>query len=715
MSVFDLINDWSAEEVLRRINLPLANDGKTHVCPICGNGTRGNPRQGHGIGIRPRINSKGRVRWKCHSCDKDFSNFDLMAATLSLYAESYTAETVRHVAEHFGLSESFFSFSRAELNVRTMWTPESREALRFEPKGEVEVEEQKTASVETPKKDYTRFYEFCRSKVDEFLAEGGGSCRGLTLETFKKYGLGVHPEFGLEGGEKSPHLIIPYDDTHFFARALVGHARGHHGAQAGLYETLPIKNTDDPFSVNFIVESEIDALSIAQELSEVFSGNTEMFGCVATGGTTKYNKVVPWLEKRFGGLKRKPLCIVLFDNDESGKKNGRLLEFELKAASYPAVIAFTATNPKSDKVDANDLLQRGKGELFGRLIDIMDEAERALKPQSEEMIKMAERARQEAFDKSGISISSFAGYFSADFYRDVDLTARYASRKTGFKNLDDLQIFLPGLYVLGALPAAGKTTFAWQMLNQLADDGEPCIYCSYEMSRAELFTKSLARDLYRFYPEISKKLNLSSANIRKGAGRDSEELQELVKKFARSSSKNLKVAELSNMGIAELIEKLKPLVAEVDKSPVICLDYLQIIPPSKDAKTSTTKEKLDDVIRRLKDFQRETNSTLIVISSFNRENYWQEVSFKSFKESGAIEYSADVIWGLQSSSLNTGDEATPKEIIEMSRKEEREIKFSCLKNRNGGQYTCHFRYYAAHDYFEAIEEKKENDCSTYVH
>ena len=569
MSVFDEINAWSAEAVLSRINLPLARDGKSHVCPLCGNGTKGNPRQGHGSGIHPRINSKGRVRWKCHKCGKDFSNFDLIAATLGLYAESYTAETVRRVGEHFGLSESFFSFSREKGNVLTMWTPENREALRFESKGAVEMDEKKSASAAEPK-NYAKFYEVNRANVEAFLAERDGSYRGLTAETFNKYGLAIHPDFGVGDAEKCPHLIIPYDDYHFVARSIEGYDRSQHGANSGLYEPLPIKNTVEPFSVNFIVEGEINALSIAQDVSSC----SEMFGCVATGGATKYRKVVPLLEKRFGRLERKPLFIVLFDNDEAGKKNGRLLAYELRSASYPAVIAFIATNPKSDKVDANDLLQKGKGELFGRLIDILDEAEPELKKQEEAMQKSADLARQAILDKSGMSISSFAGYFAADFYRDVDLTARYACRKTGFNNLDDLQVFMPGLYVLGALPAAGKTTFAWQMLNQLADNGEACIYCSYEMSRAELFTKSLARDLYRFYPQISRKFDLSSVNIRKGVGRDNEELQELVKRFAGAQSKNLRVAELSNMGIAELIEKLKPLVADVDKSPVICLDYL---------------------------------------------------------------------------------------------------------------------------------------------
>ena len=727
MNVFDEINSLSAEAILRRIQLPLAKDGKSYVCPLCENGATGDPRHGHGDGIKPR-NSKGRVRWKCHKCGEDFSNFDLVAATLGLNPERETAETARQVGELFGFSgnNNHFSFSRGKkfplIGYRSegesQASSDSRRVETVLPARSLE-----RASETVPSKNYAKFYEVNRANVAKFLTEQGGTWRGLTAETFEKYGLALHTDFGVEGHEKRPHLIIPYDDSHFTARAIEGHDRSQHGQGAGLYEPLPI-NTDKPYSVNFIVEGEIDALSIAQVIS-----GFEIVGCVATGGASKYRKVVPLLEKRFGNAERKPSFIVMFDNDAAGKTNGLKLANELKATGYPTELFFLEENmagehkyQKSDgtietvtvkKVDANDLLQRGEDKLIERLINGIEQTEGKLKAQAEAMKKSAEQARQAAMDKSGMKISSFADYFAADFFSDIALTAKYSERKTGFENIDAAQVFMPGLYVLGALPATGKTTFAWQLLNQLADNGEPCIYCSYEMSRAELYTKSITRELYKRYPEMSSRLNLSSVNIRRGALRDCEEILEQAARFAKSAT-NLRVAELSNTGIAELIEKLKPLVADVDKSAVICLDYLQIV-PSKDVKTSSAKEKIDDIMLRLKDFQRETNSTLIVISSFNRENYFQPVSFSSFKESGAIEYSADCIWGLENHGVDAEGKLDKEEVIKMSREKVRKIKFSCLKNRNGGQYDCFFRYYAAYDYFEACEESESRGSRRYEH
>ena len=258
---------------------------------------------------------------------------------------------------------------------------------------------------------------------------------------------------------------------------------------------------------------------------------------------------------------------------------------------------------------------------------------------------------------------------------------------------------MPGLYVIGALPACGKTTFCWQMLNQLANSGEPCVYCSFEMSEVELCTKSVSRELFKEL-QAGRPVNaLTSTDIR--SGKIDDNVRRLAGQIVNSSIP-LYVVEPSNMGVVELIEKLKPLVADADRSPVICLDYLQII-PNRNSKTA--KDKIDDIALRLKDFQRETNSTLIVISSFNRLNYWHPVSFEAFKESGAIEYSADVIWGLENYG-GEGEEYEAAIAQNESRKNVRRIKFSCLKNRNGGQYETFFTYYAAHDYFEPLEENE---------
>ena len=160
------------------------------------------------------------------------------------------------------------------------------------------------------------------------------------------------------------------------------------------------------------------------------------------------------------------------------------------------------------------------------------------------------------------------------------------------------------------------------------------------------------------------------------------------------SKSNLQVMEMQDESIDELLIRLKPLCFDRQKAPVICLDYLQIVPSSKES----TKLGVDDSVRKLKKFQRDTNSTFIVISSFNRTNYTQGVSFESFKESGNIEYTADVVWALQLNVLNS---INPSNIAD-SRK----------KNRRGTNYDCYFNYFSAHDYFEPCNKFTENNSKS---
>ena len=56
-----------------------------------------------------------------------------------------------------------------------------------------------------------------------------------------------------------------------------------------------------------------------------------------------------------------------------------------------------------------------------------------------------------------------------------------------------------------------------------------------------------------------------------------------------------------------------------------------------------------------------------------------------------------------------------EEVIKMSREKVRKIKFSCLKNRNGGAYECFFRYHAAYDYFEPCKEEDAYGRRSYEH
>ena len=158
-------------------------------------------------------------------------------------------------------------------------------------------------------------------------------------------------------------------------------------------------------------------------------------------------------------------------------------------------------------------------------------------------------------------------YFANQLKADIDSLKNYAGRLTGFKNIDEQQFFNPGLYVIGATPAAGKTTFCWQLLEQLAENGEECIYRSYEMSNLELFIKTAARRLFL----NDKQTILTATDIRRGSW--SAQLDCVINEVANSKT-NLQVLELQDESIDEFLIRLKPLCLNKQKAPIICLDYL---------------------------------------------------------------------------------------------------------------------------------------------
>jgi replicative DNA helicase len=83
------------------------------------------------------------------------------------------------------------------------------------------------------------------------------------------------------------------------------------------------------------------------------------------------------------------------------------------------------------------------------------------------------------------------------------------------------------------------------------------------------------------------------------------------------------------------------------------------------------------------------------------------VDFESFKESGGIEYTADVIWGLQLDVMNDDIFNSEKklkekrETVRIAKKQRpRKIQLVCLKNRYGiSNYECGFNYDPVYDLF----------------
>lgn len=282
---------------------------------------------------------------------------------------------------------------------------------------------------------------------------------------------------------------------------------------------------------------------------------------------------------------------------------------------------------------------------------------------------------------------------------DLERFQSFKDRKTGFSNIDEITSLYPGLYVLGAISSLGKTTFAHQLGDQLAKAGDHVLYFSLEQTRLEMVTKGLAR----ITAQNNFEKAVSAIDIRRGTITDA--VKKAVKAYADFAEHETVIECSFDTTIETITGTVKDYIAQTGTKPVVIVDYLQIIRPL-DPKQNT-KDAVDGHVRALKKLQTDNDLVLLVISSLNRQNYLTPVDFESFKESGGIEYTADVIWGLQLQIMN-GDLFDKKDKLKEKREKvkaaklenPRKIELVCLKNRYGkSSYSCGFKYYPQFDYF----------------
>ncbi|MBR1438746.1 MAG: hypothetical protein IJ587_09445 [Synergistaceae bacterium] len=327
-----------------------------------------------------------------------------------------------------------------------------------------------------------------------------------------------------------------------------------------------------------------------------------------------------------------------------------------------------------------------------------------------ERAEMIQRSEMRSISEKRPMVRFVDEYLGSRFMTDMERYSKYRDRKTGYSNLDEKMSLYPGLYVLGAVSSLGKTTFVGQLADQLSEAGDRVLYFALEQSEFELVSKGISRQTARKDMETA----VSAMQIRNGYR--TEGVKEAMEVY-RSIACNEAIIECGfDTTIETITDTVQEYISQTGNRPVVIVDYLQIIRPL-DSRQST-KDAVDGHVRAFKKLQVENDLVVILISSLNRQNYLTPVDFESFKESGGIEYTADVIWGLQLSIMN--DEMFDKEkglkqkreAVRTAKNENpRKIELVCLKNRYGiSSYRCEFLYYARYDLFVPMkvegEEKK---------
>lgn len=618
----------------------------TYICPLCGNGQG---PDGDGITVKP-----GTTHLKCFKCGFGGSLVDLYQAEHG----GTDGEAINALYERFGITidqEPTHSYTWPQKAPEPPQEPLQEEA-----------------------KDYTEYFKQARANLQgaqEYL-----SFRGLSMETASKYYLGYDAEWrspaAVERAQRegrrlpptSPRLIIPTSKHSYLARdtrrelddASKKWAKMKEG-QVELFNSKALCNEEE--RPVFIVEGEIDALSLIEVGAEA----------VGLGMARNHHKLLELLEKR---PTRSTLILCLDDDTGKERNTGAEAQEELMAGL--------------DKLNISYII--GRSILLG----CNDPNEALVKDRAGFTAAVAEAEHQTASRPDNVK-----DYLTRLMAGEIEKFKQGATRKTGFPNLDEKAGGVyPGLYVLGAISSLGKTTFIHQMADQMATAGEDVLYFSLEQSRLEMVSKSLSR----LTAQADVKKAVTSLAIR--GGNLTPAVLDAADKYASMVGERMNVVEGNfNCTVAFISDYITRYMATTGTKPIVIVDYLQIL--QGDPRQST-KELVDTNVTELKRISRSKDIPVFIISSLNRTNYMTPVDYESFKESGGIEYTADVIWGLQLDALNDpifdkeGQVKKKRETIREAKAENpRLVELVCLKNRYGiSSYKVGFSYYPQYDLFQ---------------
>lgn len=212
-----------------------------------------------------------------------------------------------------------------------------------------------------------------------------------------------------------------------------------------------------------------------------------------------------------------------------------------------------------------------------------------------------------------------------------------------------------GLYVLGAVPGLGKSTLALQIAYNLSSQGIPVLYFALEMSRAWITAKSICRADFALHHQTGfQAADLLDSRKAKNFSDAQWDRINQAREVITQEGKHLYLYEqgpsLSHIGhIQEHIRVFREAHHQDygDRPIMVVVDYLQILAPRDTLLKATDKQIVDDNVRELCNMRDQQNVIILLISALNRGSYDRGPTLSSFKESGSIEYSADVILGMQ--------------------------------------------------------------------
>ena len=632
---------------------------KGFLCPLCNSGSGPS-----GTGMKTKEGS----HFTCFSCN-GFKNADIIDIIGKVHGIDGYHDKVRKCGELLGIDTT-------GIQARTNKLQEKIFSLNESPS-------QATPKPKAPILDKMKAWHDNLHLGLPYL-----QARGISEELATRFKLGFDPQYPVRKGVTWQALIIPCTKTSCFVRNTdkKSNDRYRMNGSSSLFRGNKIPKADRPV---FIVEGAFDALSILEAGGEA----------VALGSTSNINKLIEFLS--FDTNKPKHPLLLCLDDDEAGKDALQKLEEQLQAMQIKHRVAPLPDDYK----DANDFLINDRQHFTDWVQNHQLSDEDSLDSEKDDYV----------------ATHSAAGHINA-LLESIHASHCVGVILTGFPELDALLEggLYPGLYIIGAISSLGKTTFFLQIADQIAQAGQDVLIFSLEMSKYELMAKSISRETFfkskafvppHRYAKTTMGI-LCGSRYPHYSDEDMAVIEDAITSYTSYASRLFIHEGMGNMSATEIRNCVETHIKRTGNHPVVVIDYLQILAPVNEK--GTDKQNVDKSVLELKRLSRDFNIPVLGISSFNRENYNTSVSMTSFKESGAIEYSSDVLLGMQFDKVDdiinsSGKDAEKhkelKVVREANYKTGREggcyrIQVKVLKNRNGGKGDVSFDFYPMFNFFD---------------
>ena len=249
---------------------------------------------------------------------------------------------------------------------------------------------------------------------------------------------------------------------------------------------------------------------------------------------------------------------------------------------------------------------------------------------------------------------------------------------TGFPRLDDILgggFIRGGLYILGARPAVGKSTFALNLADGIAGN---LLFVSLEMSPEQILAK-----------RVSRLTGYTASKLLSGQLPD--KAWEAVAMATTSIDKS---GVYINSRYDLTVQEIHLLAQSVPELRCIILDYLGLIQPA--TRSGSTYEQVSAISRELKRMAVSLNVPVVCLCQLSRkieERKDKKPMLSDLRDSGAIEQDADGVLFLYREDYYTG---SPADGFPST------VELTVAKNRHGKTGEEQFNFWLSSSTFREV-------------